>query len=146
MRYLWLAGIAIIATFGCGPRSAADMSAAEKTAIAESLKRLVVSAYDLSKPDPVKSLMSLYPTEGRVVSASGGVVTTTRPQLEQGIKAFWTYVGQNMRSPKWEWTSMNVDVHSGSPASCLLTLPWVSSILPVSVIRTEQKESDDRHQ
>ena len=110
MRYLWLAGIAIIATFGCGPRSAADMSAAEKTAIADSLKRLVVSAYDLSKPDPVKSLMSLYPTEGRVVSASGGVVTTTRPQLEQGIKAFWTYVGQNMRSPKWEWTSMNVDV------------------------------------
>jgi hypothetical protein len=110
MRYSGLAGIAIVAAFACGPRSAADMSAAEKTAIADSLKRLVVSAYDLSKPDPVKSLMSLYPTEGRVISASGGVITTTRPQLEQAIKAFWTYVGQNMRSPKWEWTSMNVDV------------------------------------
>jgi hypothetical protein len=78
--------------------------------IADTLKRLVVSAYDLSKPDPVKNLMSLYPTEGRVISASGGVLTTTRPQLEQGIKAFWTYVGQNMRDPHWEWTSMNVDV------------------------------------
>jgi len=110
MRYTVLGGMAIMAAFACGPRSAADMSAAEKTVIADSLKRLVVSAYDLSKPDPVKSLMSLYPDQGRVISASGGVITTTRPQLEQGIKAFWTYVGQNMRNPKWQWTSMNVDV------------------------------------
>jgi len=94
MRYALLVGIAVSAAFACAPRSAADMSAAEKKAIADSLKKLVVNAYDLSKPDPVKSLMSLYPTEGRVISASGGVVTTTRPQLEQGIKAFWTYVGQ----------------------------------------------------
>ena len=101
---------AIIGSFACSPRTAADMSASEKKAIADSLKRLVVSAYDLNKPDPVKNLMSLYPTEGRVVSASGGVMTTTRPQLEQGIRAFWTYVGQNMKQPHWEWTSMNVDV------------------------------------
>src|SRR6266550_5956047 len=110
MRYAWLAGISIVAAFACAPRSAADMSGAEKKAIADSLKKLVVSAYDLSKPDPVKNLMSLYPDQGRVISASGGVITTTRPQLEQGIKAFWTYVGQNMRNPKWQWTSMNVDV------------------------------------
>ncbi len=105
-----LAAAAMVGSFACGPRSAADMSASEKKAIADSLKRLVMNAYDLSKPDPVKSLMSLYPAEGRVISASGGVLTTTRPQLEQGIKAFWTYVGQNMRNPKWEWISMNVDV------------------------------------
>lgn len=86
------------------------MSSSEKKATADSLKRLVVSAYDLSKPDPVKNLMSLYPTKGRVISASGGAMTTTHPQLEQGIKAFWTYVGQHMRQPRWEWTSMNVDV------------------------------------
>src|SRR6202040_1059144 len=101
---------AIAGSVACSPGTGADMSAAEKKAIADTLKRLVVSAYDLSKPDPVKSLMSLYPSEGRVISASGGVITTTRPQLEQGIKAFWTYVGQNMRNPKWQWTSMNVDV------------------------------------
>ncbi|MDP9201511.1 MAG: nuclear transport factor 2 family protein [Gemmatimonadota bacterium] len=101
---------AIASSFACSARTAADMSAVEKKAIADSLKRLVASAYDLSRPDPVKNLMSLYPTEGRVISASGGVMTTTRPQLEQGIKAFWTYVGQNMRQPRWEWTSMNVDV------------------------------------
>ncbi len=98
------------AVLACQQQSAADLSAADKKSIADSLKKLVVSAYDLSKPDPVKSLMSLYPDSGRVISASGGVITTTRPQLEEGIKAFWTYVGQNMKNPKWEWTSMNVDV------------------------------------
>ena len=100
----------LIGNLACGARSASDMSVSEKKAIADSLKRLVVSTYDLSKPDPVKRLMSLYPDSGRVISASGGVITTTRPQLEQGIQAFWTYVGQNMRNPKWEWTSMTVDV------------------------------------
>ena len=107
----WVAAAgAVVGSFACSPQTAADMSAAEKKAIADTLKRLVVSAYDLSKPDPVKNLMSLYPTEGRVISASGGVMTTSRPKLEQGIKAFWTYVGQNMKQARWEWTSMNVDV------------------------------------
>src|SRR5207237_9003615 len=85
-------------------------AAAEKKAVADSRKRLVVTAYDLSQPEPLKNLMSLDPDSGRVISASGGVTTTTRPQLEQGINAFWTYVGQNMRNPRWEWTSMTVDV------------------------------------
>ena len=98
------------ASLGCGPRSASDMSASEKRAIADSLKRLVVNTYDLSKPDPVTRLMSLYPDTGRVISASGGVTTTTHPQLQQAIQAFWTYVGQNMRNPHWEWTSITVDV------------------------------------
>ena len=104
-----IAGL-LAGALACSPGTAADMPAAEKKAIADSLKRLVVSAYDLSKPDPVKNLMSLYPTEGRVISASGGAITTSRPELEQGIKAFWTYVGQNMKQPQWQWTSMNVDV------------------------------------
>jgi hypothetical protein len=107
----WLAAAGFLAgAFACSPRTAADMSAAEKKAVTDSLKHIVVAAYDLSRPDPVKNLMSLYPTEGRIISASGGVITTTRPQLEQAIQAFWTYVGQNMKQPKWEWTSMNVDV------------------------------------
>jgi len=110
MRYGLGAALVFAGLIACQKQSAADMSAAEKKAIADSLKRLVVNTYDLSKPDPVTRLMSLYPDSGRVISASGGVTTTTRPQLEQGIKAFWTYVGQNMRNPKWEWTSMTVDV------------------------------------
>lgn len=101
---------AAISVAGCENNAGGNMSASEKKIISDSLKKLVVAAYDLSRPNPVNNLMSLYPTEGRVISASGGVITTTRPQLEQAIKAFWTYVGQNMRAPKWEWTSMNVDV------------------------------------
>jgi hypothetical protein len=98
----------VVAT--CGPRSASDMSAADKKAIADSLKHLVANTYDLSKPNPVSRLMSLYPAQGRVISASGGVTTTTRPELQQAIQAFWTYVGQNMQQPRWQWTSMTVDV------------------------------------
>jgi hypothetical protein len=110
MRRPLLLAFAFAAVVGCQAQTGANLTVAQQRAVADSLKRLVVNAYDLSKPDPVKSLMSLYPDSGRVISASGGVVTTTRPQLEQGIKAFWTYVGQNMKNPKWEWTSMNVDV------------------------------------
>jgi uncharacterized protein DUF4440 len=133
MRAPWLAGLGLVAmAFGCAPRSAADMSAAEKTAVADTLKTLVVAAYDLSRPDPVKGLMSLYPTEGRVISASGGVVTTTRADLEKGIKAFWTYVGQNMRNPKWEWTSMNVDV-LGPDAAVMTSTYRVPHLTPTGM-------------
>src|SRR3954468_22854335 len=92
----WVIASALIVVAGvvsaCAPRTASDMSSADKKAIADSLKHLVVATYDLSKPDAVKRLMSLYPTEGRVISASGGVETTTRPELERAIEAFWTYV------------------------------------------------------
>jgi len=78
--------------------------------MADSIRKLVVATYDLSKPDVVGRLMSLYPASGPVYSASGGKVSTTRAQLEAQIRTFWTYVGSNMRNPKWEWTSMQIDV------------------------------------
>src|SRR6476620_2851518 len=109
LMVLALATVAATAV-SCSASSASRMTASEKRAIADSLKQLVVNTYDLSKPNPVNRLMSLYPDTGRVISASGGVTTTTRTKLEEGIKAFWTYVGQNMRNPHWEWTSMTVDV------------------------------------
>jgi hypothetical protein len=56
--------------------------------------------------------MSLYPPTGGVVSASGGRVSVSRDSLEAGIRAFWEYVGQNMRAPKWQWDPMHVDVLS----------------------------------
>jgi ketosteroid isomerase-like protein len=49
------------------------------------------------------------------------VTTTTRPQLEQGIKAFWTYVGRNMKQARWEWTSMTVDVLAPDAAAMTST-------------------------
>jgi hypothetical protein len=113
--------VTLVASGACANSPATQMSSSEKQAIADSLKRMVVRAYDLSKPDAVASLMSLYPPSGRVISASGGVTTTTRPELEQGIRAFWTYVGQNMKQPRWEWTSMTVDVLAPDAAAMTST-------------------------
>lgn len=106
---------------GCSRSPGSELSATQRTAIADSLKKLVVTAYDLSKPDPVASLMSLYPDGDSLVSASGGGVIRTRGQLEQQIKTFWTYVGSNMQKPKWEWTSMTIDVLSPDAAAMTST-------------------------
>lgn len=108
--------LAILVAFGCGKTASAPLSNAERTAIADSLKAMVVSAYDLSKPNVVANLMSLYPDSGRVISASGGAMTTTRPQLEEQVQTFWKYVGSNMKQPKWEWKAMEVDVLSRDAA------------------------------
>ena len=96
---------------GCTTRGDAPLAAAERAAVADTLRSMIVTAYDLSKPDDaVARMMSLYPKTGNVVSASGGRVSVSRDSLEAGIRAFWQYVGQNMRDPEWTWDSMHVDV------------------------------------
>ena len=100
---MWIAG-------ACGRADARPLSRAERAAIADSIARQVVAACDLRAPNVVERLMSLYPTSGSVVSASGGRVTTTRDSLEANVRAFWDNVGRNMRNPTWQWTSMRVDV------------------------------------
>jgi len=84
--------------------------AAEQRTIVDVLTRRVKDAYDLSKPNVEQRLMSLYPDSGRVVSASGGRVLTSRDSLGMGIKAFWENVGFNMRNPSWVWDQMLFDV------------------------------------
>jgi Calcium/calmodulin dependent protein kinase II Association. len=103
---------AIAFTSACSGNSSDQPSAAEKKTIADSIKSLVVSTYDLSKPDVVKRFMALYPDTGAVVSAGSGNFVTTRPAVQTQIETFWKYVGSNMRNPKWEWTAMRVDVLS----------------------------------
>ncbi|PYP81811.1 MAG: hypothetical protein DMD35_00170 [Gemmatimonadetes bacterium] len=95
----------------CGARSERPLSDAERSAIADTLRAKIVSAYDITKPgDAVARMMSLYPPTGNVVSASGGRVSVSRDSLEAGIRAFWQFVGQNMRDPRWTWDEMHVDV------------------------------------
>jgi hypothetical protein len=103
-------GLALAAQFACGRDRPRAVSAQEKKQIADSLKKLVVNTYDLSAPDVVDRLMSLYPESGPVYSTSSGHITTTRDSLRAEIETFWKYVGSNMRNPKWEWTAMHVDV------------------------------------
>jgi hypothetical protein len=107
---------ASILASGCADSAGSPPSSAERAAIADSLKRLVTSTYDLSKPNAVARLMSLYPAEGPVISANSGRATTTRAALQSQVETFWQYVGSNMRNPRWEWTSMNFDVLSPSAA------------------------------
>ena len=105
-----LLGAAAIAQFACGSENPRPVSAAQRKAVTDSLRHLVINTYDLSKPDVVTRLMSLYPATGPVYSTSAGHVTITRVDLQKQISMFWQYVGSNMRNPKWEWTSMNFDV------------------------------------
>src|SRR5438105_15257620 len=90
---------AVILTAACNQSSSDTLTPRERAAIADSLKHLVTNTYDLSKPDVVKRLMSLYPTDGGVISANTGSATTTRAALQQQIETFWKYVGSNMRNP-----------------------------------------------
>ena len=57
----------------CAASDSRPLTAAERTAIGDTLRRLIVAAYDVSAPgDVVARLMSLYPSSGPVISASGG--------------------------------------------------------------------------
>jgi ketosteroid isomerase-like protein len=111
-RAALVAGLALGSfTASCTTADASGVTAAERRAIADTLRTLIVNAYDLSKPgDAVARLMTLYPTSGTVVSASGGQVSTSRDSIELGLRSFWDNVGKNMRNPKWTWGEMHVDV------------------------------------
>lgn len=98
------------------------LTPAQKTEIEDAIRKLVIDTYDLTAPNVVDRMMSLYPDSGPVFSTSSGHVASTRSELEQQIKTFWQYVGSNMREPKWEWTAMHVDVIS--PEAAALTASY----------------------
>lgn len=125
-----VASLAVLGSIACAEPAHTTMSAAQRAAIADTLRALLAHAYDLAQPgDPVGRLMSLYPGEGSVVSASGGQVTTSRDTLQAGIRAFWENVGHNMRDPKWTWGAMYVDVLA-SDAAVVTTTYRVPHLTP----------------
>ena len=112
-----VAGLAAVAA--CSPSP--PRAPAANAAVADTLERLVRSAYDIAAPgDVVARLVSLYPDSGQVISATGGQVTTTRAQVVAGVRSFWESDGQNMRGPEWRWGPMHVDV-LGPDAAVLTT-------------------------
>ena len=113
-RSAYLVVVASLIAAACRP--AAEVGPAQRRAIGDTLTAMIRSAYDLKAPDVVAKFMSLYPDTGRVISASGGRITTSRAALETGIKSFWEYVGRNMQSPRWEWGTPRVDVLSPNAA------------------------------
>ena len=115
-------GLGLAVQFACGPDRPRAASSQEKKEIADSLRKLVVGTYDLSAPNAVDRMMSLYPESGPVYSTSSGHITTTRDSLRAEIETFWKYVGSNMRNPKWEWTAMHIDVLS--PDAAVMTASY----------------------
>ena len=111
-----LAATTLVAQFACGPDAPKPVTAEQRKAISDSLSRLVVATYDLSKPNAVERMMSLYPATGPVYSTSSGHISTTRAELQSQIETFWKYVGSNMRDPKWEWIEIHTDVLSPNAA------------------------------
>lgn len=95
---------------------ASGISAAESAQIGDSIRALVTTAYDLSAPDVAAGMLSLYPAEGRVVSATAGRVTATRDLLGSAVTSFWDGVGRFMIRPTWTWDVIQVDVISRDAA------------------------------
>lgn len=104
----------LLATAGiataCTPGSTRQLTDGDRRIIADSIRKIVVATYDLQRPGAVDRMMALYPTSDPVYSTSSGQVSTTRAELQRQIETFWKYVGSNMRDPRWEWTSMHIDV------------------------------------
>ena len=117
------AALGLAAQLACSPASGdATLSAQQRAAIADTLRARMRAACDLSAPNFVDRLMSLYADTGRVISATGGRITTTRAALEQNIRTFWESTGQNMRQPRWVWDTMAVDVLA--PNAAVLTATY----------------------
>jgi ketosteroid isomerase-like protein len=95
-----------------------SLTDAERRAIADTVEGLVKRAYDVSGPSTgaADRLISLYADSGRVVSASGGRILTSRDTLVEGIRYFWESTGRNMREPRWIWEQMVTDVLSPDAA------------------------------
>jgi hypothetical protein len=91
-------------------------------ALADTLKARIEMAYDFTRPGQVERMTSLYPDTGRVISASGGQVSSSGDSLRAGIADFWQTTGQNMRDPKWQWGEVYVD-RLGTDAA-VLTATW----------------------
>ena len=125
--------LCLLVVAGCDAPGGTTLTPTAEAAIADTLRSQVRAAYDLSKGDVVRRFMSLYPESGRVVSATGGRVTTTRDSLQMSINAFWDGVGQLMVQPSWNWGRMEVDVLSSQSAvmTAQYTVPhWTDSGVP----------------
>ncbi|CAN5656453.1 hypothetical protein BH23GEM10_BH23GEM10_00740 [soil metagenome] len=91
-------------------------------ALADTLKERIAAAYTFDRPGAVERMNALYPSTGRVVSASAGHMTTTVDSLRAAIASFWEQAGQNMTDARWEWGLVEVD-RLGDDAA-VLTGTW----------------------
>jgi hypothetical protein len=113
--------------FACAPPADnaapyAHVSPRQAEAIRREVEATLRNAYDLSKPNVVAQMLTLYADSGHLVSASGGQVMTSRDSVAAGIRDFWNNIGRNMRQPHWVWEHMYVDVLS--PTAAVVTATY----------------------
>jgi hypothetical protein len=104
--------VATSLSLGCRAGSADALTETQSRAIADTLEAMVKRAYDFSAPGAgaTERLLGLYPDSGRVVSASGGRMLTSRDSLADGIRYFWESMGRNMQQPRIIWERIVTDV------------------------------------
>jgi ketosteroid isomerase-like protein len=119
VRTTHLGCIVALALAGCAPASS---DVASTDALRDTLMQRIEQAYDFTATDVVEGMSALYPDTGRVISASGGYVTTSADSLRQGLAEFWENVGINMSDARWEWDAVHVDRLSEDAA--VLTGTW----------------------
>ena len=104
------------------PIDPSGVSADGQRAIADTITRLIEQAYDLTQPQAVERLMSLYPDSGAVISATDGRLTASRDSIRASIESFWESMGRNMQEPRWVWGERRV--HVLSPSAAVLTATY----------------------
>jgi hypothetical protein len=115
-----IGAVMAVACKGMSPN--AQLTPQQTREIQTEIEQRLRDAYDLSKPDVENRMLSLYPKSGRVISATGGRVLSSRDSLAMGIRYFWENVGRNMRQPKWVWEHFYVDVLS--PTAAVVTATY----------------------
>jgi hypothetical protein len=102
----------VVLAFACSTdaKPGDELTATERTAIADSIQSLLRSTYTFDGSDPVPRFMTLYADTGSVVSAASGGFTTSRDSVQRGLNTFWSTAGQYMQRPSWTWGAMRIDV------------------------------------
>lgn len=116
------AAAAVLIALGCTRAGGGELTPAQSASIRAEIEKAMRDAYDLSKPNVADRMLALYPKSGRVISAAGGRVLSSRDSLEMGIRYFWSNVGSNMRQPSWVWERFYVDVLS--PTAAVVTATY----------------------
>lgn len=121
-RLLLFATATVAVACAAPPPERAGLTHAQAEEIRAEIRDEVTKAYDLSRPNIADNMLSLYPDSGRIISATGGKILTTRDSLAGGIHYFWDNVGRYMQKPTWVWKQMIIDVLS--PDAAVMTATY----------------------
>jgi hypothetical protein len=117
---IWMVAAALASACALGPSDGVD--SVQAATIRKEVESAFRETYDLSKPGLADRMLAMYPTTGRIVSASGGEAHVSRDSIETGIRYFWSSVGANMREPQWIWQHFYIDVLS--PTAAVVTATY----------------------